>query len=170
MLSRVQLLVIPWTATYQASPSMGFSRQEYWSGLPLPSHQWTWVWVNSRSWWYTGRPGVLQSMWSQRVGHNWATELNWTEPHVKKTFSKRKPWQNKSKFKEVDGAKSREDWYLNMNYKSKESWKEVSRKCTEFLTIEAFSCWAVGGFVIWITCPFFESKYITYFYINIKFL
>ena len=39
--------------------------------------QWTWVWVNSRSWWWTGRPGVLQSMGSQRVGHDWATELNW---------------------------------------------------------------------------------------------
>ena len=35
--SRVQLLVTPWTATYQAPPSMGFSRQKYWSGLPLPS-------------------------------------------------------------------------------------------------------------------------------------
>ena len=43
-------------------------------------HQLTWVWVNSRSWWWTGRPGVLQSMGSQRVGHDWATELNWTEP------------------------------------------------------------------------------------------
>ena len=38
--------------------------------------QWTWVWTNSRSWWWTGRPGVLQSMGSQRVGHNWATGLN----------------------------------------------------------------------------------------------
>ena len=38
---------------------------------------WTWVWVNPRSWWWTGRPGVLQSMRSQRVGHDWATELNW---------------------------------------------------------------------------------------------
>ena len=37
-LSRVQLLVTPWTAAYQAPPSMGFSRQEYWSGVPLPSH------------------------------------------------------------------------------------------------------------------------------------
>ena len=40
---------------------------------------WTWVWVNSGSWWWTGRPGVLRFMGSQRVGHNWATELNWTE-------------------------------------------------------------------------------------------
>ena len=37
-------------------------------------------WVNSRSWWWTGRPGVLQFMGSQRVGLDWATELNWTEP------------------------------------------------------------------------------------------
>ena len=36
-LSLVQLLVTPWTAAYQAPPSMGFSRQEYWSGVPLPS-------------------------------------------------------------------------------------------------------------------------------------
>ena len=39
--------------------------------------QWTWVWVNSRSWWWTGRPGVLQFMGSQRVRHDWVTELNW---------------------------------------------------------------------------------------------
>ena len=37
------------------------------------------VWVNSGSWWWTGRPGVLRFMGSQRVGHDWATELNWTE-------------------------------------------------------------------------------------------
>ena len=37
----------------------------------------TWVWVSSGSWWWTGKPGVLQSMGSQRVGHDWATELNW---------------------------------------------------------------------------------------------
>ena len=41
--------------------------------------QWTWVWASSGSWWWTGRTGVLQSMGSQRVGHDWATELNWTE-------------------------------------------------------------------------------------------
>ena len=41
--------------------------------------KWIWVWVNSGSWWWTGRPGVLQSMGLQRVGHNWVTELNWTE-------------------------------------------------------------------------------------------
>ena len=40
--------------------------------------QWTWVWINSRSWWWTGRPGVLRYMGSQRVGHDWVTELYWT--------------------------------------------------------------------------------------------
>ena len=39
--------------------------------------QWTWVWASSRSWWWTGKPGVLQSIGSQRVRHDWATELNW---------------------------------------------------------------------------------------------
>ena len=41
--------------------------------------QWTWVWINSRSWWWTGKPGMLWFMGSQRVGHDWVTELNWTE-------------------------------------------------------------------------------------------
>ena len=40
--------------------------------------RWTWVWVGSGSWLWTERPGVLQSMRSQRVGHNWVTELNWS--------------------------------------------------------------------------------------------
>ena len=40
--------------------------------------QWTWVWVNSGSWWWTGRPGVLWFMGLQRVRHDWVTELNWT--------------------------------------------------------------------------------------------
>ena len=40
--------------------------------------RWTWVWASSRSWWWPGKPGVLQSMGLQRVGQDWATELNWT--------------------------------------------------------------------------------------------
>ena len=48
-----------------------------WDGWIASLTQWTWVWVNSGSWWWTGRPSVLQSMGSQRVGHDWATELNW---------------------------------------------------------------------------------------------
>ena len=47
-----------------------------WDGWMASPTQWTWVWVSSGSWWGTGRPGVLQSMGSQRVGHDWVTELN----------------------------------------------------------------------------------------------
>ena len=48
-----------------------------WDGCMASLTQWAWVWVNSGSWWWTGRPGVLQSMGSQRVGHDWVTELKW---------------------------------------------------------------------------------------------
>ena len=49
-----------------------------WDGWMASPTQRTWVWMDSRSWWWTGRPGVLQFMGSQRVRHDWATELNWT--------------------------------------------------------------------------------------------
>ena len=48
-----------------------------WNGWMASPTRWTWVWVNSGSWWWTGRPGVLQSMGWQRVGHDWVTKLNW---------------------------------------------------------------------------------------------
>ena len=49
-----------------------------WDGWMTSPTRWTWVWVNSGSWWWTGRPGMLKFMASQRVRHDWATELNWT--------------------------------------------------------------------------------------------
>ena len=50
-----------------------------WDGWMASPTQCTWVWASSRGWWWTGKPGVLQSMGSQRVGQDWETELNWTE-------------------------------------------------------------------------------------------
>ena len=50
-----------------------------WDGWMALLTWWAWVWVNSGSWWWTGRPGVLRFMGSQRVGHDWVTELNWTK-------------------------------------------------------------------------------------------
>ena len=50
-----------------------------WDGWMASLTRWMWIWVNSGSWWWTGRPGVLQFMGLQRVGHDWANELNWTE-------------------------------------------------------------------------------------------
>ena len=49
-----------------------------WDGWIASLTQWTWVWAGSVSWWWTGKPGVLQFMGSKRVGQDWATELNWT--------------------------------------------------------------------------------------------
>ena len=48
-----------------------------WGGWMATPTWWTWVWSSSRSWWWVGKPGVLQSIRSQRVGHAWVTELNW---------------------------------------------------------------------------------------------
>ena len=59
-----------------------------WNGWKASQTEWTWVWVNSGSWQWTGRPGVLQSMGSQRIGHDWATELNWTEVKWEKNNNK----------------------------------------------------------------------------------
>ena len=50
--------------------------------------RWTWVWVNSGSWWWAGRPGMLRFMGSQRVGHDWATDLIWSEASLVKMRNK----------------------------------------------------------------------------------
>jgi len=63
-----------------------------WDGRMASPTQWTWVWVSSGSWWWTGRPGVLQSMGSQRVRHNRVTELNWTECPIATLMSTPKHW------------------------------------------------------------------------------
>ena len=144
MAAGVQFLASPWTVTCQAPLSMGFSRQERWSGLLFPSSgdipdpgmelmslmspalagrffttsrtweargvpyciqyfmkagregddregegwmasptQWTWFWVDSGSWWWTWRPGLLRLMGLQWVRHNWVTELNRTEVYIR---------------------------------------------------------------------------------------
>ena len=50
-----------------------------WDGWMASPTRWMSIWVNSGKWWWTGRPGVLRFMGSQSVGHDWVTELNWTE-------------------------------------------------------------------------------------------
>jgi len=67
----------PWC--WERSKAGGEREDRGWDGWMVSLTQWTWVWVNSGSWWRTGKPGVLQSMGLQRVGHDWATEMNWTE-------------------------------------------------------------------------------------------
>ena len=60
-----------------------------WDGWMASLIRWTWVWVNSGSWWWTGRPGILQFMGLQRVRHDWVTELNWI------------PWNDYTMFKKI---------------------------------------------------------------------
>ena len=67
----------PWCWERLKAGGEGDNRNDWMASLT----QCTWVWVNSGSWWWTGKPDVLQSMWLQRLGHHWAAELNWTEQH-----------------------------------------------------------------------------------------
>ena len=50
-----------------------------WGGWMASPTRWTWVWAHFGSWWWTGKPGMLQSMGSKSVRHDWGTELNWSE-------------------------------------------------------------------------------------------
>ena len=73
----MMLLITLWCWEVLGAGGEGDNRG--WDGWMASLTRWMWVWVNSGSWWWTGRPGVLRFMGSQGVGYNWATELNWTE-------------------------------------------------------------------------------------------
>ena len=65
----------PWC--WERLRAEGEGDERGWDGWMASPTQWTWVWVSSGSWWWTGEPGVLQYMGSQRVGYDWVAELNW---------------------------------------------------------------------------------------------
>ena len=66
---------IPWS--WEGLGAGGEGDDRGWDGWMASPTQWTWVWVNSGSWWWTRRLGVLRFMGSQRVRHDWVTKLNW---------------------------------------------------------------------------------------------
>ena len=73
-----------WELTHWKSPwcwerlrAGGEGDDRGWDSWMVSLTQWTWLWVDSGSWWWTGRPGMLWFMGSQSVGHDWVTELNW---------------------------------------------------------------------------------------------
>ena len=77
LIRRIDSLQRPW---HWERLKVGWERDNRgWDGLMASLILWTWVWVISRSWWYTGKPDVLLSMGPQRVGHDWITEENWIE-------------------------------------------------------------------------------------------
>ena len=87
-----------------------------WDGWMASPTQWTWVWVDSRSWWWTGKPGVLWFMGLQRVGHDWATELNWTEVR---------------EMKEGRITEKNRDSEMSVTEKTGNGWKHISQRVTE---------------------------------------
>ena len=74
---RVDSLERPWC--WEGLGAGGEGDDRGWDGWMASLTRWTWVWVNSGRWWWTGRPGVLLFMGSQRVEHNWATDLIWSD-------------------------------------------------------------------------------------------
>ena len=72
----------PWC--WERLKARGEAGDRGWDAWMASLIRWTWVWVSSRSWWWTGKHGILQSLGSQRVGHDWATELNWMQLNIRK--------------------------------------------------------------------------------------
>ena len=70
----------PWR--YERLGAGGEGDDRGWDSWMASATRWAWVWVNSKSLWWTGRPGMLQFMGLQRVRHDWETEMNWTELNV----------------------------------------------------------------------------------------
>ena len=73
------------TDSLQKTLMLGKIEGRGWDSWMASPTQWTWVLLDSRSWWWTGRPGMLRSMGSQRVGHNWVTELNRMTDYIPQT-------------------------------------------------------------------------------------
>ena len=77
---RADSFIRPWCWERLRAGEKGDDRG--WDGWRASPTQWISVWVDSSSWWWIGRPGVLWFVGSQRVGHNWATELNWYDIYL----------------------------------------------------------------------------------------
>ena len=100
-----------------------------WDGWVASLTGWTWVWVSSGSWWWTAKPGELQSMGSKRIGHDWVTELNW--------FSYNK-WRN-SIGKIPDCLHGAQSW------QQREIWAYLIQNCQEErVSCQGFGCLMAG--------------------------
>ena len=107
-----------------------------WDGWRESLTQWTWIWVNSGSWWWAARPGVLWSMGSWRVGYDWATELTWRTDAFELWGWRRLlrvPWtarrSNKSILKEISPNIHWKDWCWSWNSNTLATW---CKKLTHF--------------------------------------
>ena len=122
----------PWC--WEGLGAGGEGHDRGWDGWMASLTWWTWVWVNSRSWWWTKRPGVLRFMGSQRVGHDWATDLNWTEWARMRTgnsLSRNAKWQIKMLKRRCSISQSRQwkaqQWCRVIFYDQKwQKWKHLT--------------------------------------------
>ena len=125
----------PWCGEWLGAGEEGADRG--WDGWMASPSQWTWVWVNSGSWWWTGRPGVLRFMGSQRVGHDWATELSWTERshnttshNITRITTQSSPWPKGYLMMCMCSATSNLSCYITMkSYCLQNMWQEGNRAC-----------------------------------------
>ena len=103
----------PWR--WERSRAGGEGDNGGWNGWMASLTQWTWVWVGSGGWWWTGKPGVLWFMGLQRVRHNWETELNWTEPaHPEKLSSTRGPVEHTDYVKHPQHSNPEIHWWCSV--------------------------------------------------------
>ena len=103
-----------------------------WDGWMASLTRWTWVWVNSGSWWWTGSAGVLRFMGSQRVGHDWATDLIWSDLkcHIYRYFM---PYCSK--------------FYLCLQFHGLCMWNFASRKVKRIIFKYWVSDWTCISFI-----------------------
>ena len=138
-----------------------------WNGWMASPTQWTWVWVRPGSWWGTGRPGILLSMGSQRVRHNWATELNWTgglarcKIHRKKEQKFNWQKQRKKKWREEKskGKKERREVSLAGGEWVWRTWlRPRGRPWLSLSRSHATASWKVEGPTSWSTGLWWQPR------------
>ena len=129
-----------------------------WDGWMASPTQWMWVWVNSGSWWWTGRPGMLQFMGSQRVGHDWATEGNWTEQyHMEKamaphssTLAWKIPWMEEpGRLQSMESLRVGHNWATSLSLFTFMHWRRTWQPTPVFLPGESQGQGSLVGCHLW---------------------
>ena len=110
----------PWS--WEGLEAGGEGDNRGWDGWMASPTWWTWVWVDSESWWWTGRPGVLQSMGSQWIRHNWVTELNWTELKRNESGSFVDTWMNQSVIQSEVNQKWENNYHILVHNVESRKW------------------------------------------------
>ena len=127
-----------------------------WDGCMASPTLCTWVCVNSGSWWWTGRPGVLQFLGSQRVGYDWATELNWTELrtlHISRevsTLAWKIPWMEEpGRLQSMGSLRVGHDWETSLWLLTFMHWRRQWKHTPVFLPGESQGWGSLVGCHLW---------------------